>query len=133
MDKNIFIKNKKYNPDIASNYSKIISERNNTKYTFKDEFINKNNITDNKDVYKVDKEINKMDALIKEKINERNKQEFEFKPTKNFIPSSNPNDFKEYNDLKVQQVKYESTNQKNTNNFNNILDDLKDLGILNSK
>ena len=133
MDKNIFIKNKKYNPDIATNYSKKISERNNTKYTFKDEFINKNNITDNKDVYKVDKEINKMDALIKEKMNERSKQEFDFKPTKNFIPSSNPNDFKEYNDLKVQQVNYESTNQNNTNNFNNILDDLKDLGILNSK
>ena len=40
MDKNIFLRNKKYNPDIAKNYSKIISDRENTKYSYKEEFIN---------------------------------------------------------------------------------------------
>ena len=130
MDKNIFIKNKKYNPDIAKNYSKIISERQNTKYSFKEEFINPSIINQDDRVYKADKVENKMDLLIKQKMDERQNQEFNFKPTKNFIPSSNPNDFKEYNDLKNQQNSYEDKNKESNNKFDNILDDLKSLGIL---
>lgn len=130
MDKNIFIKNKKYNPDIAKNYSKIISDRQNTKYSFKEEFINPSIINQDDRVYKADKVENKMDLLIKQKMDERQNQEFNFKPTKNFIPSSNPNDFKEYNDLKNQQNSYEDKNKESNNKFDNILDDLKSLGIL---
>merc|ERR1711908_117569 len=103
MEKNIFIKNKKYNPDVAKNYSKIMSDRDNTKYTFKDEFINPQVVNNDKNVYQIDKENTQMDLLIKEKLKEREKQEFEFKPSKNSIPSSNPNDFKEFTDLKTQQ------------------------------
>ena len=133
MENNIFIKNKKYNPDIAKNYSKVISERNNAKYDFKDEFMSQNSIAKNNDIYKKDKPSDKMDLLMKQKLNERKQQEFEFKPSKNTIPTSNPNDFKEYSDLKVQQVKYEDKNKNNSNNFNSILSDLEVLGILNSK
>lgn len=130
MDKNIFIKNKKYNPDIAKNYSKIISDRQNTKYSFKEEFINPSIINQDDRVYKADEQENKMNLLIKQKMDERQNQEFNFKPTKNFIPSSNPNDFKEYNDLKDQQNNYENKNEESNNKFDNILDDLKSLGIL---
>ena len=130
MDKNIFLKNKKYNPDIAKNYSKIISDRENTKYTYKEEFINPSVINNDDKVYKPDKEEKQIDLLIKQKLEERQNQEFNFKPTKNFVASSNPNDFKEYNDLKNQQTKYENKQKTSSDNFNNILDDLKNLGIL---
>lgn len=130
MDKNIFIRNKKYNPDVATNYSKKMNERNNVKYTFKEDFINKNNVTDNPEVYKVDKEISDIDLLIQKKLDERQKEEFDFKPQKNFVPSANPNDFKEYNDLKTQQTKYETKNKKESDNFNDIMGDLQSLGIL---
>lgn len=130
MDKNIFLRNKKYNPDIAKNYSKIISDRENTKYSYKEEFINPSIINKNEKVYKPDKEETQIDLLIKKKLEERQNQEFNFKPTKNFVASSNPNDFKEYNDLKNQQTKYENKQKASSDNFNNILDDLKDLGIL---
>lgn len=130
MDKNIFIKKKKYNPDVAKNYSKIMSDRNNSKYTFKDEFINPNIVNKDKAVYNIDKESSKMDLLIQQKLQEREKQEFDFKPSKNTIPTSNPNDFKEYSDLKTQQTNYEDKQKDKDNNFNSILSDLKDLGIL---
>jgi len=130
MDKNIFIKNKKYNPDVAKNYSKTISDRDTTKFTFKDEFINPDIVNKDKTVYNVDKESAQMDLLIKQRLQERNKQEFDFKPSKNTLPTSNPNDFKEFSDLKVQQTNYEDKQSDNNNNFNSILDDLKDLGIL---
>ena len=130
MDKNIFLRNKKYNPDIAKNYSKIISDRENTKYSYKEEFINPSIVNKNEKVYKPDKEEKQIDLLIKKKLEERQNQEFNFKPTKNFVASSNPNDFKEYNDLKNQQTKYENKQKASSDNFNNILDDLKDLGIL---
>ena len=130
MDKNIFLRNKKYNPDIAKNYSKIISDRENTKYSYKEEFINPSIVHKNEKVYKPDKEETQIDLLIKKKLEERQNQEFNFKPTKNFVASSNPNDFKEYNDLKNQQTKYENKQKASSDNFNNILDDLKDLGIL---
>ena len=130
MDKNIFLRNKKYNPDIAKNYSKIISDRETTKYSYKEEFINPSIINKNEKVYKPDKEETQIDLLIKKKLEERQNQEFNFKPTKNFVASSNPNDFKEYNDLKNQQTKYENKQKASSDNFNNILDDLKDLGIL---
>ena len=130
MDKNIFIKNKKYNPDVAKNYSKVMSDRNNSKYTFKDEFINPNIVNKDKVVYNIDKESTQMDLLIQQKLQEREKQEFDFKPSKNTIPTSNPNDFKEFSDLKTQQTKYQDKQKDKDNNFNSILSDLKDLGIL---
>ena len=103
MDKNIFIRNKKYNPDVATNYSKALSQRQNTTFSFKDEFINPEIISKDEKVYSSDKKCEDIDSLIKKRLNEREQQEFEFKPTKNIIPSSNPNDFKEYNDLKKEQ------------------------------
>lgn len=127
MEKNIFIKNKKYNPDIVSNYSKKLSERNNTKFKLKNQFSD-SNITDN--LCDVDKPIDQIDLLIQKKIQERENQEINLKPEKNVVPSSNPNDFKEYNELKNQSTTYQQKNIKNNDNFNNILNDLQKLGII---
>ena len=127
MEKNIFVKNKKYNPDIVSNYSKKISERNNTKFKLKNQFSD-SNITDN--LCDVDKPIDQIDLLIQKKIQERENQEINLKPEKNVVPSSNPNDFKEYNELKNQSITYQQKNIKNNDNFNNILNDLQKLGII---
>jgi hypothetical protein len=127
MEKNIFVKNKKYNPDIVSNYSKKLSERNNTKFKLKNQFSDsniENNICD------VDKPIDQIDLLIQKKIQERENQEINLKPEKNVVPSSNPNDFKEYNELKNQSTTYQQKNIKNNDNFNNILNDLQKLGII---
>lgn len=129
MDQNIFVKKKKYNPDIQMNYNKKMNERENSKFNFTNEFMNKNDIKDDK-IYKKDEERNEIDSLIEQKMNERSKQEFEFKPTKNLLPSSNPSDFKEYNDLKNQQTTFEKKNKNNESSFNSILNDLQDLGIL---
>lgn len=128
MNNNVFLKNKKYNPDITLNYSKVVNERNNVKFEYKNEFQDKEKI--NKDIVKVDQPTNEMDKLIQKKLQEREKQEFDLKPSKNIIPSSNPNDFKEYNQLKEQQNKHEKKVLEKDNNFNDILSDLKSLGIL---
>ena len=132
MNDNIFLKNKKFNPDIDKNLNSLINERNNAKFTFKNEFINPINKSQEKNAYKKDEPINMIDELVKKKLEERSKQEFEYKPQKNFVPSSNPNDFKQYNDLKDDQLKYEvKENKKTSDNFNSIVDDLLKLGILN--
>jgi hypothetical protein len=130
MEKNIFIKNKKYNPDIIKNYSKKLDERSQTKFEYKNEFINTSNVNKDQEVYKTDEPKSEIDKLIQQRINEREKQEFEFKPTKNFIPTSNPGDFHEYNELKNDQNKYELKNKEKDDNFNDILSDLQKLGIL---
>ena len=130
MDKNIFVKNKKFNPDVSVNYNKTVTNRKNSKYEFKNEFINPINLSKDK-ICKKDNPLNNMDLLIQKKMEERDKQQFEFNPKKNLVPSSNPNDFKEFNDLKTDQVKYEvKENKKTSDNFNNILNDLQKLGIL---
>ena len=130
MNNNIFIKNKKFNPDIASNYSKKLNERSSSKFQFKNEYMNDIGIDREKINYKKDNVDNEIDKLIQKKMNERENQEFEFKPSKNFIQSSNPGDFKEYNDLKNEQLTHEVKNKKRDDDFNDILGDLKDLGIL---
>ena len=131
MNDNIFLKNKKFNPDINKNYDKLLNQRNNTNFTFKNEFINPINKSTEKEAYKKDTPIDHIDLLIKKKLEEREKQEFDYKPQKNILPSSNPNDFKQYNDLKKEQYKYEvKENKQTSDNFNTILDDLQKLGIL---
>ena len=131
MNDNIFLKNKKFNPDINKNLDKLLNERDNTTFTFKNEFINPINKSTDNNSYKKDESIDHMDKLIQERLKEREKQEFDYKPQKNIIPSSNPNDFKQYNDLKKGQNKYEIKEHKTTNdNFNSIVDDLQKLGIL---
>ena len=130
MDKNVFIKDKKYNPDIVMNYSKKLNERSNSKFEFKNEFMNDCGISKHFSEFKVDQASSEIDKLIQKKMSERENQEFQFKPEKNYVPSSNPGDFKEYNDLKNQQVTHETKNVNRNNNFNDILSDLQDLGIL---
>ena len=124
------LKIKKFNPDVSVNYNKTIQNRKDSKFEFKNEFINPINLSKD-NIYKKDNPVNNIDLLIKQKMDRKEKQQFEFNPKKFDPPSSNPNDFKEFNDLKTEQVKYEVKENKKTNdNFNNILNDLQKLGIL---
>ena len=52
MNNNIFLKNKKFNPDIDKNLNTLINERKEAKFTFKNEFINPINKSKEKDAYK---------------------------------------------------------------------------------
>lgn len=128
MNNNVFLKDKKYNPDIASNYSKALNDRKNSKFEYNNKFINNNN--QNEKSYNQDSKSDEIEILIKKKLDEREKQEFNFKPSKNLLPSSNPNDFNQFSNLKVQQVEHEKNIKEKDNNFTDILDDLKSLGIL---
>ena len=130
MNDNVFLKNKKFNPDINNNFNNLINERNCAKYSLKNEFINPINKSTDKDAYIKDKPIDIIDELVKKKIEERSKQEFEYTPQKNLTPSSNPNDFKQYNDLKKDQHVYENKNKRVNETFNSIMNDLQKLGIL---
>lgn len=130
MNDNVFLKNKKFNPDINNNFNNLINERNSAKYSLKNEFINPINKSTDKDAYVKDKPIDIIDELVKKKIEERSTQEFEYMPQKNLTPSSNPNDFKQYNDLKKDQYVYENKNKQCNETFNSIMNDLQKLGIL---
>ncbi len=134
MNNNIFVKKKKYNPDIVVNYSKIVNERENKKFEYTNEFHESEKPLSSQvglsEKYTKDEKQIDMDKLINSKMEERKNQEFDLKPSKNFIPSSNPNEFKEYNDLKNQQNKFEEKIKSKNSSFDNILSDLKDLGIL---
>ena len=132
MEKNPFVKNKKYNPDVLVNHGKKISERTNVEYKKKDEFFNSQINSTSLNV-KLDKPINDLDNEIQRKILERKDQEFDFKGKKNIIPSSNPNEFNQFNDLKNNKERDNENKQikKDEDNYDNVMDDLKKLGILN--
>lgn len=132
MEKNPFVKNKKYNPDVLVNHGKKIGERTNVEYKKKDELFNSQINSTSLNV-KLDKPINDLDNEIQRKILERKDQEFDFKGKKNIIPSSNPNEFNQFNDLKNNKERDNENKQiiKDENNYDNVMDDLKKLGILN--
>ncbi len=155
MNNNIFIKlNKnKYNPDIESKLNNISQERTQTKFNLSKTIYNpitgvipdKLN-TQNDLVLQKDKHIVDIKSLISQKEFERAEQNEIYKPIKtkivnNIIQDSNNlvkddsfkndsfknNDYiKTYNELK-HIIPPTNINQ---NNYNNILGDLKDLGII---
>ena len=66
-------------------------------------------------------------------MNERKNQEFDFKGSKNVIPSSNPNEFHQFNDLKNDKDRTNSnkSDMKKKTEHEEMMDNLKNLGIIN--
>ena len=97
MDKNVFAKNKKYNPDVIINMNKKEQERDNIKFKHSEQFFNVGNSRvdslskqlNNEDNYKKDIPNFNLDKEIEERMNERINQEILFKggPNKTVIPN----------------------------------------------
>lgn len=150
MNNNIFVKlnKKKYNPDIESKLNNLENERTKTKFDLNKTIYNPitgiipQKINSQNDLI-IEKETAKIDikSLVIEKENERKQQNDLFKPIKtkvinNNIENSNKlskdnsnNDYlKTYDELKNgTQI---NNNVINRNNYDNILDGLKELGII---
>jgi len=124
MNNNPFIKDKKFNPDILNIFEKKETERKTNAFKYTDQIEEKYKII--KDEIKQDKPIRNIQQLIRDKEQEREKQEFEFKQKKNMYELGE--EFKDFNNLKNNQKK---TIKKKNENVDSILDDLKNLGILN--
>ena len=155
LDNNIFFKmNKnKFNPDINIKNETIINERNEN--IFKKSNTTYNSITNQipediksqKDLeLDKDKPINNLQDIILNKAKERMEQEQQFKPIKQKILINTENNNTEnnntennnvplnFNDLKIDQTIFNDNQQviinNNKNKYENILKNLKSLGIL---
>ena len=142
MDNNVFAKNKKYNPDVISNHEKKRNERDKIEYQHSEKFFNLNNQSNeslskqlsNNNNYNIDAPIPNFESEIEKKMNERKNQEFDFKGNnKNVIPSSNPNEFHQFNDLKNDKERQQNKNneKKKLSEHEQMMNDLKNLGIIN--
>ena len=142
MEDNIFFQNKKdkYNPDINDKFLQKENERLNNNYNLSNVIYNPitgiipTDIKSPDDLkINIDNNIYNINKLISEKENERKQQEQLFK--NNDIQTKVINNYNQnschdnFNELKEKSL----INNKNVdnNNFNNILSELKDLGILN--
>jgi hypothetical protein len=147
MENNIFFQNKKdkFNPDVIKNLSKKSSERKKTE--FQESKIIYNGITNevpdkiknSKDLkLKVDESIdnNSMKKMIKQKEDERNRQDYDLKPQKlkclpdNLIVDKHIENFdelKKNSEAHIKKTAQEQTQQKSK--YDNIISNLKDLGI----
>lgn len=142
MENNIFIKLKKdkYNPDIESKMKNVENERGTTKFNLSNTIYNPitgiipsqvNNISDL--VLEKDNSLCKNDIqqLILQKESERSNQDNIYKPVKTKVINNNTqnistNYIESFEDLKKDSINKQQTN----NNYCNILDGLKDLGII---
>jgi hypothetical protein len=141
MNNNIFVKlNKnKFNPDIEPKLNSLENERNNTKFNLNKTIYNpitgvipqkinsQNDLILKKDDTKID-----INSLALKKEDERKQQNQTFTPVKtkivnNSIDTSTNNDYiRTYDELKNELPQ----NLIKENNYNNILDSLKELGII---
>ena len=147
MENNIFFKNKKdkFNPDVINNLSKKTSERKKTEFIESKIIYNgitndvPNKIKNSNDLkLDIDESIdtNTMKKIIKQKEDERSKQDYDLKPQKlkclpdNLIIDKHIENFDE---LKKNSESYskktvqEQSVQKSK--YDNIISNLKDLGI----
>ena len=147
MENNIFFKNKKdkFNPDVINNLSKKTSERKKTE--FLESKIIYNGITNdvptkikNSDDLKLDIDesidTNTMKKIIKQKEDERSKQDYDLKPIKlkclpdNIIIDKYIENFEELktsSEAHIKKTEQEQSHQKLK--YDNIISNLKDLGI----
>jgi hypothetical protein len=147
MNSNIFVKlnKKKFNPDIEPKLNCLENERINTKFNLNKTIYNPitgvipSKINSQNDLV-LDKDNTKIDikSLVLKKENERNQQDEILKPVKtkvvnkpieniNVISNNTNNDYiKTYNELKNENP----SKLPKQNNYDNILDSLKELGII---
>ena len=150
MENNIFFKNKKdeFNPDVITNLSKKSSERKKIEFIESNNFYNgitnqiPDKIKNSKDLkLKIDESIdtNTMKNIIKQKEDERNKQDYDLKPLKlKCLPENliidkhieNFDELKKNSEFHIKKTIQEQTQQKSK--YDNIISNLKDLGIFSS-
>jgi hypothetical protein len=149
MENNIFLKQKKdkHNPDIMNRFNTVDTERAQTEFNLSNTIYNPitgivpNKINDSKDlVLQKDNTLNKNDIInmIKSKEAERISQDTEYKPLKTKVLNNSSqvqqnvqqnvqnNYIGTFEDMKRGIVKPKPLDK----NYNNILDGLKDLGII---
>ena len=150
MENNIFFKNKKdkFNPYVITNLSKKSSERKKIEFIESNNFYNgitnqiPDKIKNSKDLkLKIDESIdtNTMKNIIKQKEDERNKQDYDLKPLKlKCLPENliidkhieNFDELKKNSEFHIKKTIQEQTQQKSK--YDNIISNLKDLGIFSS-
>jgi hypothetical protein len=147
LQKNIFLQQTKdkYNPDVISKKNIIEKDRKNN--IFKKNEIVYNSITNishaniktHKDLeLQKDKPLNNLTELLAEKNKERCEQEIITKLPKQkvFINNLNNEKVQTYSELKSEQINFTSLQEneikQNKNKYENIIDNLKNLGILNN-
>ena len=147
MENNIFFKNKKdkFNPDVISNLSKKSSEMR--KNIFQESTVVYNGITNtvpdrvkNSKDLKMDRDLplDNPKRLMKQKLEERNRQEYDLKPQKvkalpqSYIVDKHIENFDELKQNSEQHLK-ETMKQQDIqkNKYKDIMSSLKGLGIIN--
>ena len=148
MENNIFFKNKKekFNPDVINNLSKKTSERKKIEFLESKIIYNgitndvPNKIKNSKDLkLEIDESIdtNTMKKIIKQKEDERSKQDYDLKPQKlKSLPENliidkhieNFDELKKNSEFHIKKITQEQTHQKSK--YDDIISNLKDLGIL---
>lgn len=147
MENNIFFKNKKdkFNPDVINNLSKKTLERKKTEFIESKIIYNgitndvPNKIKNSNDLkLDIDESIdtNTMKKFIKQKEDERNKQDYDLKPQKlKCLPDNliidkhieNFDELKKNSESYIKKTVQEQSVQKSK--YDNIISNLKDLGI----
>ena len=147
MENNIFFKNKKdkFNPDVINNLSKKTSERKKTEFIESKIIYNgitndvPNKIKNSNDLkLDIDETIdtNTMRKIIKQKEDERSKQDYDLKPQKlKCLPENliidkhieNFDELKKNSESYIKKTVQEHSVQKSK--YDNIISNLKDLGI----
>ena len=150
MENNIFFKNKKdkFNPDVINNLSKKTIERKKTEFIESKIIYNgitndvPNKIKNSNDLkLDIDESIdtNTMKKFIKQKEDERNKQDYDLKPQKlKCLPDNliidkhieNFDELKKNSESYIKKTVQEQSVQKSK--YDNIISNLKDLGIFSS-
>ena len=147
MENNIFFKNKKdkFNPDVINNLSKKTIERKKTEFIESKIIYNgitndvPNKIKNSNDLkLDIDESIdtNTMKKIIKQKEDERSKQDYDLKPQKlKCLPDNliidkhieNFDELKKNSESYIKKTVQEQSVQKSK--YDNIISNLKDLGI----
>jgi len=143
MENNIFIKNKKgkYNPDIENKLQSKESERNATIFNLTNSIYNPvtgivpSQISSMNDlVLQTDNSYTQNDIknLIMNKELERQNQDIQFKPLQTkVLPTTTTTQQTNYIETYEELKKHSSNNNKQSKEkYNNILEGLKDLGII---
>lgn len=138
MENNIFIKTNKnkFNPDIEEKLKNKELERNLSQFELSNNIYNPitgiipNKITSTKDLeLSKDNKIN-INKLISNITTERNNQDIAFKHNKKIINNLVTEDYSNVNIQTYEDMKQNYNQKSKKNNYNNILDGLKDLGII---